>query len=104
MHDNEYTMRDASSEESYPTVSGGVKSQKYYPTISFDVKQLPEISMWQVGGEYMLVLKVKQTSYNQSKYMGKTEERATFEVREVGSMHNEAKMTDSMVSKKLGYK
>ena len=104
MHDMEYTMRDAASEESYPTVSGGVKSEKYYPTVSFDVKQLPEISLWQVGGEYMLVLKVKQTGYNQNKYMGKVEEKATFEIRQVGAMQNEAKMMEGVVGKKLGYK
>jgi len=41
-------------------------SGKYLPTLYFDEKQVPEIKDWEVGEEYDVVLRLKQTSKNEN--------------------------------------
>lgn len=54
----------------------------YYPeTIRFKSSQLPEIKKWEVGKEYEIVLKVKMSSYEETKVAGRKEkEEAKFEI------------------------
>lgn len=43
-----------------------MKGMRFLPTLYLDSKQVPEIADWKVGEEYMLVLKVKQTSKSEN--------------------------------------
>ena len=42
------------------------KNRKYLPTLYLDEKQVPDIKDWEVGGEYDIVIRVKQTSKNEN--------------------------------------
>ncbi len=70
------------TERSYDnaTPSGGVDNEKYFPTVSFNAGELPEIVSWVPGGEYKIVLKVKQKDVRILEEDGSIEEDANFEI------------------------
>lgn len=62
------------------------KEDGYYQTIDFDVSSLPEIASWQVGEEYTIILKVKETRHELVKSEDNgVKEKASFEVLESGA-------------------
>lgn len=66
--------------------SEGYVEPEWNPSVSFDEKQLPEIKNWQVGEEYTIVLKVKQTS---SRLQGPDHDQrmaADFDIQQVGAL------------------
>lgn len=82
-----YNLRDAKTKYDYPAgVISGKEEDGYYQQLEFTVDALPEISMWQVGEEYTLVIKVKEKRHELVKDGEKVKEKAFFEVLEVGTM------------------
>jgi len=61
------------------------KNEKYYPHLDLDNKQLPEISKWQVGKKYTLVVEVKATRKSMREKEGsEAKESMCFEVQRIG--------------------
>jgi hypothetical protein len=74
----------------------------YYQRLDLTVEQLPEISSWEVGKEYMLVIKVRETSHELEKHMGEgVKEKACFEVLEVGAFTDPTGEIRELVKNKL---
>lgn len=44
------------------------QSDGYKPSITFDVKELPEIKQWKIGGKYKLIIDVEETSMSKDEY------------------------------------
>jgi hypothetical protein len=44
------------------------QSDDYKPSITFDVKELPEIKDWKIGGKYKLLLDVEEVSMSKDEY------------------------------------
>lgn len=79
-----------------PTSSGGSKKE-YYPEISLDSDTLPEIKGWEVGKDYVVVLKLTQISKNIDKDEDdETEEtNSRFEIKEIGVVDTKDIVKDS---------
>jgi hypothetical protein len=95
----DFTLRKATEEfPSFP----GEKAEEHGQHVTFNVGQLPEISSWEPGHEYMLVVKVMQKAYRVHKQDGDMDESADFEVLEVGAMkdHDDDKASHE-VAKRL---
>lgn len=98
-----YTLRKAKIKYEYPMVSeSGKGSDGYFQRLEFNSEQLPEISNWQPGEEYTIVIKVKEVSHEIKSTDGDSKECAYFEVTEVGCMKDEEMM--KMIAKKLKLK
>ena len=82
-----YTLRNAKMK-----MPGMMNEQmsEYAQRLDFDTIQLPEVAMWQPGEEYLLVVKVKETKHEITKENGKTEEKACFDVLEVGAIADQS--------------
>lgn len=80
-----YTLRKAKVKYDYPMVAEG-GNEEYFQKLEFTSEQLPEITMWQPGGEYLLVVKVKETSHEIKMKDGESKECAYFDVVEVGAI------------------
>ena len=100
----QYTLRDASQEETYPDHDGSLKHEKYFQNIRFEISQLPEIGFWMPGETYTLVIRVRQKEHTVEKRAGVVEETATFEIKEVGAINSEHEEISEAVKKKLSLK
>lgn len=70
--------------------------------VEFDTSMIPEIATWQVGGEYMIILKVKEIKHElEQDPDGTIEECATFQVTQVGAFRDPTEDLRSSVQKKL---
>lgn len=60
-------------------------------SLTFRVDELPEIADWDVGKEYIIVLKVEQTAIRNKDYFGSKDKvkRADFEIKQVGVIDDE---------------
>lgn len=101
----EYTLRDVGKPMMNMMVDGPSKSEKYYPRVGFDINQVPEISSWEVGGEYLLILKVKEVGHTIEEHNGDgARECADFEILKVGVYKPEVDLYGDDVKKKLKIK
>lgn len=76
---------------------------KFFQSIRFELEQLPQIADWEVGREYTLILKVKETSHNFRDVEGEGQtESATFDILKVGVFQPEEVERMRIVKKKLG--
>jgi len=66
-----------------------VKSKEYFPSVHFDSKTLPEIKDWEVGEEYVVVMKLKQTSYSEHENDKENTADASFDIVEIGVLDKE---------------
>lgn len=99
---NRYTLRDAEMKYSYDLPVSSSKSENgYYQTIEFDISALPEIASWQVGEEYTLVIKVKETKHEIIKTGKSAKEKACFEILEVGNLSDGNEEYREKVKEKL---
>lgn len=96
-------LRKAKIKYEFPMETSHGKEDGYFQSIEFDTEMLPEISSWQVGEEYLLIVKVKQTRHEVVKKENFTKERATFEIVEVGS-YDHADVYKDQVKNKLKIK
>ena len=97
-----HTLRDAKVKYNYdmPTVAG--KEDGYYQSIDFDTTALPEIALWQVGEEYTIILKVRETRHELVKSEDNgIKEKACFEILEVGSFADGMEENREKVKNKL---
>lgn len=94
-----YTLRDAKQKYDHPTMEGS--EDGYYNHLEFDINSLPEIASWQVGEEYILVVKVKQEDYRLVKDENAVKEKATFKVLEVAAYTDELAAQRDRVKEKL---
>ncbi len=85
-------------------------SEKYYPSIHLNSKNLPAIKDWEVGEEYSVMLKIKQTSKS---IENDQECSGSFEIREIlvlpheekeEEKHEEKEKWDSNLKKLYGLK
>lgn len=103
----EYTVKP----EKMSSMCEGINTP-YFPTLSLNSKTIPEIKEWEVDGEYVVVLKIKQKS--KSMYTeGKDEVYdARFDIKSVAVVENdepdepddkeEPKVSDSKIGKMYG--
>lgn len=71
-------------------------------TLEFDTTQIPEIASWQVGGEYLIILKVTQTKSELEKEPdGNISQCATFQINEVGAFSDPVEDLRSQAKNKL---
>ena len=63
-----------------------VASQKFLPSFSLTLKQFPGAKDWKVGDTYILEMKVRQTSLEQTK---NSPGRVSFEIISVGEAETE---------------
>lgn len=63
--------------------SGVPMGDTYLPTLCLNDKALPEIKDWDVDGEYVLVLKVKQKSKSMNTQGKEERYHADFEIKEI---------------------
>ena len=99
-----YTMRDAGKEMMHLDGPVGPNKEKYYQHISFEVEQLPEISMWEPGEKYTLVIEVVQKSHNIDKDGKNVRESAGFEITKVGAVDSYVEDVADRVKKTLNIK
>ena len=59
------TKKEDASYKKMPTVSIKTKEPKYYGNIQVTTKQLPELKDWEVGEEYDLIVRVRQTGVHE---------------------------------------
>ena len=76
--------------------------ETYFPQIDFTEKELPEILDWKIGGEYEIVIKIKQTAIRKRRNDPAT---ADFDVMGVmtnkdNSKHEGVKKMGNMLSKR----
>ncbi len=77
--------------------------EEFFQGVRFELAQLPQIADWEVGREYTLILKVKQTSHNFRDVEGEGQtESATFDILKVGAFQPEEVERMEIVKKKLG--
>ena len=98
-----HTLRNAKIKYEYPMESSHGKEDGYFQTIELDTIMLPEISYWQVGEEYTLVIKVKESRHEVVKNKDSVKEKASFEILEVGS-YDHTDISRDKVKSKLGLK
>lgn len=82
---SDFTLRDAGKKMETIGPMMADSKEVYYPSVCFDTKQLPELSTWEVGGEYTLVIKVKEVSHEMFDKDGKVKESAFFDILKVGA-------------------
>lgn len=97
----DFTLRDAGQTMMGLTHSGPGKQEKYYQTVSFDIEQLPEIGVWEVGKEYTLIVKVKQVVHSMREEKDNTRERGDFEILKVANYVPEVDEYGPEVKRKL---
>ena len=96
----EYNLRDA--KQKYGCDGPMVDSEDgYFNHLDFDVTSLPEIGIWKVGEEYLLIVKVKEKKHELLKVEGSVKEKAEFEVLEVAAYRDEVEMIRDKVKEKL---
>lgn len=91
------TLRDASEEVSFPTVSGGIETETIHQTLKFDKQDLPEIEEWEVGEKYIIVLEVKE----ESRHKDSDSDFAVFKVLRVGAHREELDILEAEVKEQL---
>lgn len=98
-----YTLRNSKIKYDYPTPTvSGKESDGYYQNLEFDTNALPEISSWQVGEEYFLIVKVREKNHELLKSENKgVKEKACFEVLEVGAFIDGMDIFREKVKKQL---
>ena len=67
----------------------GMGKKEYYPNICLSSESLPEIKDWEVDGEYVIVLKVKQTSKSMNTEGKKETYHADFDIKEIAYLDKE---------------
>lgn len=72
-------------------ISSSAKEYDSRPHLRFTAKELPEIKTWQVGQEYVLCVKVKQTSTRISE-MGKDKGKVIADFTVIGVKDATGKM------------
>lgn len=98
-------MRDAGRKVMiHPMIDGPAmpKEEVVFQNLRFNADQLPELSDWKVGEEYMIVLTVKQMEHELEERHGEEEEVARFEVLKVGSYEDAEHEAAKLAQKKLG--
>ena len=60
------------------------EDKEFFPSLHLDSDNLSEVKDWEVDGEYILMLRVKQTSKNMRTVDGKEIFSAGFDIREIG--------------------
>ena len=85
---------------------GPSKDRIHFPRIHFDENQLPEILDWKIGGEYEVLIKIRQTSIRKEKDRPAT---ADFDVLAVSNYHEDEaskkagkKVSDMLVDRRKG--
>lgn len=98
-----YTLRDAYIKYDMPmAMSPKDMPDGYYQKLELTVEQLPEVASWEVGREYTLIIKVKEVNHELEKSVDSgVEEKACFEVIEVGAFTDPTAALRETVQKKL---
>lgn len=97
----DFTLRDAGQTMMGLTHSGPGKQEKYYQTVGFNIEQLPELGTWEVGKEYMLLIKVREVNHSIRENKDDTKETADFEIVKVANYVPEVDEYGPEVKKKL---
>lgn len=99
----DFTLRDATMKYEHPMAVEG--SDSYKQRLEFNSEQLPEISTWQPGGEYLVVVKIKEVTHELKMTDGESKECAYFEVMGIGAIKDGILPDyETIINKKLNLK
>ena len=90
-----------SAEQFYTDTLSPDKGTGYFHEISFDKMALPEIEYWQVGEEYLLIIKVKEVEHKVEKEGAIVKEKAKFKIMEVGEYKEDFDYSRAIIKEKI---